>query len=68
MSLSFGNPLARKGSPGLCAWLLEEEGWVPGRGRGRQQELSLWGAGRYPSLCEEEPEGSHTQGFGMAEE
>lgn len=38
------------------------------RGWGRQQELALWGASRYPSLCEKELEGSHMQGFGMAGE
>lgn len=68
MGLSLGNPLAGKGSSGLCALLLEEEGWAPARGRGPQHKLAFRGAGRYPSLCEKELEGSHMQGFGMAEE
>lgn len=68
MVLSLGNPLAGKGSPGLCAQVLEEEGWAPGRGWGKQQELAFWDAGRYLFLCEREPERSRTQGFGMAEE
>lgn len=52
MGLSLGNLLAGQGSPGLCTWLLEEEGWAPSRGKGKQQEVAFWGASRYPSLCE----------------
>lgn len=68
MGLGLGNPLSVKGSRGLCAQLLEEESWVPSRGQDRQQELTFWGAGRHPSVHEEEPEGSHMQSFVLAKE
>lgn len=51
MGLSLGNLLAGQGSPGLCTWLLEEEGWAPSRGQGKQQEVAFWvPAGTLPSV------------------